>query len=115
MRTIIAGSRDCTDPKILFKALNKCNWKPTVVIEGKARGADTLGSRWALANFIPRLSFPADWDKYGKSAGYRRNTEMISIGQAEALILLWDGKSRGSKHMLDLAKKAGLWICVYIY
>ena len=52
------------------------------------------------------LSFPADWDKYGKAAGYKRNDEMAR--NADALIAFWDGKSRGTRHMIDLAKKYGL-------
>ena len=57
--------------------------------------------------------FPADWDKYGKAAGYKRNGEMAR--NADALIAFWDGKSRGTKHMIDLAKKYDLQARVVMY
>ena len=59
------------------------------------------------------LSFPADWDKYGKAAGYKRNEEMAR--NADALIAFWDGKSRGTKHMIDLAKKYDLQARIVMY
>ena len=54
---------------------------------------------------------PADWNKYGKSAGYKRNEEMANI--ADAALVIWDGESRGSKHMIDIAKKQKLQVYVY--
>ena len=112
MRTIIAGSRDCTNPEHIIKALNECDWTPTVVISGAARGADRLGKLWARANNIPCEKFPANWDRYGKSAGYRRNVEMAE--SAEALLALWDGKSKGTKHMINIANSKGLKVHVFI-
>lgn len=84
MRTIIAGSRDCTDKRELLAALAACNWTPTTVISGTARGADRLGEMWAAEFKVPCERFPADWDRYGKAAGYRRNEQMAA--NAEALI-----------------------------
>jgi hypothetical protein len=111
MRTIIAGSRDCTDKRQLLAALSACGWVPTVVISGAARGADQLGELWAAEFQVPCERFPADWDRYGKSAGYRRNEQMASA--AEALIALWDGESRGTKHMIETAKRKGLKVHVH--
>ena len=111
MRTIIAGSRDNVCYNDLLEALAATEWQPTVVISGTARGADRLGERWAKENDITTELYPADWDKHGKSAGYKRNAEMAR--NAEALIALWDHKSKGTKHMIDLATKAGL--VVYIH
>ena len=76
------------------------------IVCGEARGADSLGKRLAYEKGWKVLSFPADWDKHGKAAGYKRNDEMAR--NADALIAFWDGKSRGTKHMIDLAKKYGL-------
>jgi hypothetical protein len=106
MRTIIAGSRDCTDYDLLEKAIKECGWIPTVVISGNAKGADTLGEIWAEKNDVPYELYPAKWKLYGRSAGPRRNIEMSEV--AEALIALWDGESRGTKHMIDTARKKGL-------
>lgn len=110
MRTIIAGSRDITEIKSLTKALKNCGWVPTVILSGAARGADYLGELYATMSTIPLEKYPADWDKYGKSAGYKRNEEMAK--NADALIALWDGKSKGTKHMIDLAKQYGLQVYV---
>ena len=107
---IIAGSRDFNDYEMVCA---KCaaffaRRTPTSIVCGEARGADTLGRRWAEEHGIPVDSFPADWDRYGKSAGYRRNEEMARY--ADALIAFWDGKSRGTKNMIEIAQKRGLQI-----
>ena len=102
---IIAGSREFNDYQLLCA---KCDWlfqnrKPTSILCGKARGADTLGELYAKEHDIPVDYYPAEWDKYGKSAGYIRNEQMAM--NADALIAFWDGTSRGTKHMIDLADK----------
>lgn len=111
MKTIIAGGRDITDSRILHAALDACDWKITEVVCGMARGADTLGKEWAEEFNIPVVEFPADWDKYGKAAGPIRNAEMADY--AEALIALWDGKSRGTKNMIDQAIFRKMKVLVY--
>lgn len=111
MRTIIAGSRDGVLFSHLVFAMEEIDWEPTVILSGTARGADRCGEKWAKEHNIPLERYPADWDTYGKGAGYRRNAEMAD--KAEALIALWDGKSRGTMHMIKLAEKAGLKIHVY--
>jgi len=111
MRTIIAGSRTCDDPQHLLAALQQLPWVPTTVISGTARGADRLGEQWAFKNRVPIEKYPADWDKYGNSAGYKRNVEMAKV--AEALIALWDGESKGTSHMIDIAKSHGLKVVVF--
>ena len=113
MRTIIAGSRDCTDMKILETAIANITWQPSVVISGTARGADTLGELWAAKNNIPIERKPANWKQYGQSAGYKRNREMAE--SAEALIALWDGNSRGTLHMIEQANKKQLLVYVFEY
>ena len=111
MRTIIAGSREGFALKDIYAAIAECSWSPTVVISGTARGVDTLGERWANENGIPVEKYPADWNTHGKSAGYKRNQLMAE--KAEALIALWDGTSKGTGHMLEIARRAGLKIFVY--
>lgn len=111
MRTIIAGSRDITDPAIVARAVAACGWPITHVISGTARGVDQLGETWAIQQGLPLTRMPADWDRYGKSAGYRRNEEMAKI--AEAALLLWDGVSPGTRHMRDIATARGLRVYVY--
>lgn len=112
MRTIIAGSRKGTNMQHLKDAIAACGWSPTTVISGGALGADKLGENWAKTNSIPCEIYPADWDKHGKSAGYKRNQEMAE--KAEALIAIWDGESRGTKHMIDIARIKKMKIFIYL-
>jgi len=101
MKTIIAGGREITNPKFLNAAISKCGWTITEVVSGTARGVDQMGEAWAANNNVPVKRFPADWDGLGKRAGYIRNQAMA--GYAEALVLVWDGQSAGSGHMLAIA------------
>ena len=95
-----------------MSAINDIDWIPTVILSGTARGADKLGERWAAENSVRLEYYPANWDRYGKSAGYRRNAKMAA--NADAMIALWDGKSRGTKHMIDIAMGAGLKVYMWI-
>lgn len=112
MKTIIAGSRDFDNYELVKETLLEHN-DITEIVCGCAHGADSLGEKFALEHGIPIKRFPADWNRYGRSAGYRRNEQMAAY--AERLIAFWDGRSPGTKHMIDLAKKAGLKVSVIIY
>lgn len=112
---IIAGTRTFLDYDLLR---SKCDHyfsriKPTAIICGEACGADRLGKRYAEENGIPVLSFPAEWDKYGKSAGYIRNQQMAV--HADALIAFWDGESKGTHNMITIAKNKGLPCRIVLY
>ena len=74
------------------------------------RGVDSMGEEWAKSKSIPVRRFPADWDGLGKAAGFIRNAEMADY--ADALIAVWDGKSRGTANMIEVAKKKGLKVHV---
>lgn len=111
MKTIIAGSRSFNNFKLLTEICDK--EIITEIISGTARGADTLGEYYAVTHNILIKRFPANWNKYGKSAGYIRNKKMAEY--ADALIAFWDGKSKGTKHMIDLATNQGLKIKVIMY
>ena len=84
----------------------------TELVSGCANGVDKLGEKFALENGISIERYPADWDKFGKSAGYKRNAEMASV--AEALVLIWDGMSNGSRSMLRMANERGLAVHVHL-
>jgi hypothetical protein len=122
-RVIIAGSRDVPylpryinllDNKmrqVLYEWLNTPMDEMVIqleIIEGGASGGDHLGRLWAEAYGIPYQTFPADWDKHGKAAGYIRNSQMVEV--ADALVLIWDGKSKGSANVKSLAEKKGIKI-----
>lgn len=112
MKVIISGGRNFNDYKHLCQVCDTILSKQTEVeiVSGTANGADKLGEKYANDNGYSIKRFPADWDKHGKSAGYKRNAQMAEY--ADALIAFWDGKSRGTKNMIDLAKRAGLKIKV---
>lgn len=114
---IIAGGRDFSDGALLFEACSTVmgiyDMDAACVISGTAKGADTLGEEYAEHYGYSVLKRPAEWEKYGKSAGYRRNHQMAL--EADALIAFWDGKSRGTKNMIEEAHKARLETHVYYY
>lgn len=112
-RIIIAGGRDFYDYDLVKMTMARIGYKPTVIVSGCARGADTLGINWAIDNFTPVDKYPADWDRYGKSAGYKRNVQMAE--NADMLIAFWDGKSKGTKHMIDIALSYKLIVLVVPY
>ena len=78
-----------------------------------ASGADSLAIKYAEEKGYKVKEFPADWDWHGKSAGYIRNKQMAQY--ATHLIAFWDGYSKGTKHMIDLARKEGLKVRVIMY
>lgn len=115
-KLIVAGSRNFDDYDFLKDTLDHLlqNKLPNVVIvSGNARGADVLGEKYAVERGLDIAEFPAEWDKHGKSAGYRRNVEMADY--SDACVVFWDGVSKGSKHMADIAKKKGLQLKVINY
>lgn len=109
-KVIIAGGRDFNNYNLLKSKCdnilaNKIEEGYTIiVVSGTAKGADTLGERYAKERGYHIQRFPANWD-LGKKAGYIRNKEMAQNG--DALIAFWNG-SNGTKHMIDLAKKHSL-------
>jgi len=116
MRCIIAGSRDVIDYHIVEKAIQASGWTDeiTVVVSGRARGVDRFGEYWARVNGVPVDPYPVtseEWETYGKGAGHRRNAIMAE--NADALIAVWDGKSRGTRNMIELASRKGLRVFVY--
>lgn len=109
MRTIIAGSRSKRMSDVTA-AMKACPWADEIseVVCGMAAGADHCGAAWAAENEIPVKPFPAKWQQYGRGAGFIRNAEMADY--ASAVILVWDGASRGSANMLACAQRSGLRI-----
>lgn len=117
---IIAGSRDFNDYNIVKKSLKEflvskdTTDKPTIIC-GMARGADMVGYTLAKRCGLSLKEFPADWS-LGKRAGYIRNKEMAKYAHDNGngvLLAFWDGKSKGTKHMIDLAKEYNLEIHIF--
>ena len=123
MKLIIAGGRDFED-KILatteFGNFEQKVWeqtgieKPfTEIVSGGARGADRVGEFVAKFYNLPIKRFIPDWGGLGKRAGFVRNAEMGDY--ADALLAFWDGKSKGTRQMIDYATKKGLFVKVVHY
>lgn len=117
LRIIIAGSRVFDNYNLLESTISEFlieNTNNVEIISGTARGADQLGEQFARNHGYQVRRFPANWNLYGKSAGPIRNREMAEYasGGQGVLFAFWDGKSRGTKSMINLAKKYGLEVHV---
>jgi hypothetical protein len=111
VRIIVAGSREFNNYKMLNEVLSGyvsgIEKDDITIISGRATGADTLGEKFAAEHNIKCEMFPADWEKYGKEAGFIRNGEMakfaIEDGSHGVLFAFWDGRSNGTKDMINKA------------
>lgn len=114
-RVIIAGSRSFNDYELLREQClsilqEKMRTHRVIIVSGHARGADSLGERFANEFRLPFELHPAKWRLLGKAAGMVRNAEMAKC--SDALIAFWDGESRGTRHMINFARKRGLEVSV---
>jgi hypothetical protein len=113
-KVIIAGGRDFSDYDTLKDFCDKTlsEYKNIEIVSGTARGADSLGEKYAQEKGYFLKQFKPDWN-IGKMAGILRNEQMGNY--SNALIAFWDGNSKGTKHMIDYAKKKGLkiYVCKY--
>lgn len=104
MKVAIIGSRTFDDYKELEATLDKLSgFGFTTIVSGGARGADSLGERYADEKGLKKIIHLPDWDKHGKAAGFVRNVDIIN--DADFVIAFWDGKSRGTRHSIGLAHK----------
>jgi hypothetical protein len=115
MKVIIAGGRDFYDYGSLYRYCDYVllNQTDIEVVSGCANGADSLGERYAKEKGYPIKKFKADWNKFNKSAGFKRNAEMAEY--ADALIVFWDRKSKGTKNMIELATNKKLKLRIFEY
>jgi hypothetical protein len=108
-RLVVAGCRDYNDYSVASVEIEKhiqtldanCS---VIIVSGCAEGADKLGERYATEHHLNIERYPAEWEKYGKYAGPKRNAQMAKV--ADGVLVFWDGKSRGTKNMIENAKKA---------
>jgi len=118
MKVGIIGSRGFNNYELVKEVMgdylnrdNELNCE--LVVSGGAKGADTLGEQWAKENNIPTLIFKPEWDKYGKSAGFRRNQDIVK--NCDMVVAFWDGVSKGSKSSIDLCVKLGILVRIVDY
>lgn len=115
-RVIVAGSRDFNDYEFLKERLDHLLTKKLedfeiIIVSGTAYGADKLGERYANEKGFGIDRYPADWNQYGKSAGYMRNTQMAE--NAEACVVFRVNNSKGSTHMINIANEKNLLLRYY--
>ncbi|MBE6598206.1 MAG: DUF2493 domain-containing protein [Ruminococcaceae bacterium] len=108
-RIVIAGCRDyndyCEAKQYLDFRLSVIRKENNIVIvSGCASGADSIGERYAEENGFEIEKHPADWKKYGRKAGPIRNKQMAEV--SDYIICFWDGKSKGTKSMIECAKNS---------
>jgi hypothetical protein len=115
IKVIIAGGRNFDDFNRLCQICDEFlqDQNNIEIVSGAYKGADLLGERYAAERNYPIKQFPANWRQYGKSAGLKRNTEMASY--ADILIAFWDGESKGTKHMIELATQVGLSVQIFYF
>ena len=116
---LVAGSRSYNDyeemKSITDKLLSRQN--EVCIVSGGAYGADKLAEKYAKEKGYDFIEFKAEWEKYGKAAGFKRNKKMhefISSKENRGIICFWDEKSKGTKSLIDLAKRSGKPLKVHI-
>ena len=107
-RIVIAGSRDYNNYDEAKEFIDSClidinKENEIIIVSGGASGADAIGERYATEKGFKIEKYAAEWKKYGRAAGPKRNKEMAEI--SDYVICFWDGKSKGTKSMIDYAKK----------
>jgi hypothetical protein len=117
-KLIVAGSRGFNDYELLSRALfaiaEDVDYEREIsIVSGMARGADMLAAQFAKTNNVQLYEFPANWDMYGKRAGYLRNEEMAAF--SNGLLAFWDGESRGTKHMIETMLAMGKPVTTFKY
>jgi len=117
IKIIIAGGRDYTDVSAMevgfLKHFNKYRNDQVEIVSGMARGADSVGVELAMKYDLVVHEYPALWHMYGRSAGYKRNVQMAE--NATHLLAFWDGVSKGTEHMINIAKRMGLKTIIVKY
>ena len=103
MKVIIAGSRTIVNKEIVFNIIENSKFNITEIVSGTAQGIDSLGEQFAIKNNIKISKFIPSWKDLGKIAGIIRNKEMAQY--ADSLIAIWDGESKGTRHMIEYMSK----------
>ena len=115
LKVIVAGGRDFEDYNLLSEKLDILFSKRSdvVIVSGMATGVDSLAVKYAEDKHLRVSEFPADWKKHGNASGFRRNIQMARF--ADACVCFWNGKSPGTKHMIDTAEKYNLKLRIIKY
>jgi hypothetical protein len=107
----VVGSRGFNDWQLFKSVMSEYN--PAEIISGGARGADSMAAAWAKENQIPLKEIRPDYAQYGRAAPIRRND--LIVDAADLVVAFWDGKSRGTKHVIDYTEKTGKYLKIIIH
>lgn len=115
LKLVICGSRTFDDIRYMRECLDEvlAGVEEVTVVSGCAIGADVLGERYAAGRAFKVERYPADWKNLGKSAGMIRDQEMLD--KCDAVVAFWDGKSSGTRNMIEIAKEAGKLLGVFTF
>lgn len=108
-KLLVCGSRTITNVSWIFSEIEKyisesnLQYSDIHIIEGSAKGVDKIAKQFADDRNIPVIEMPADWKSYGRAAGPIRNEQMVRL--CDQCLILWDGKSHGTKNDIDLCDK----------
>lgn len=116
-RIVIAGSRDFNDYSFFSAKVDMCLSRirkefELIIVSGHCSGVDLMGERYAKENGFKVEIFPAEWKKYGKSAGPRRNKQMVDISDF-AIAFPKESGSKGTQSMINFAKDKGIPIKIF--
>ena len=116
MKLAVVGSRGVTDKELIWNEIDsyiKEIGEPCgLIISGGARGVDSIAEVWADAHGVQKSIWLADWDKFGKSAGYRRNMDIVA--ESTHVLAIYDGQSKGTMHSIKLATDKGKQLKVVV-
>ncbi len=112
LKVLVCGSREWPTPERIFQRLLELPLD-TKIIHGTAKGVDSQADFYARQLGLSVQRFPANWDQYGKRAGFLRNVQMLEE-QPDLVLAFWDGKSKGTKHTIDQAAKRGISVEVIL-
>ncbi len=123
MRLLVCGGRDCTDQKLVSNEISAelgaiayiGGGADVVIIHGGAKGADYCAGKFAEQFDLECEEFHADWKQFGRAAGHVRNAEMLKEGRPSRVLAFWDGKSKGTLHMVTTAAAARLSVRIVPY
>jgi len=116
MKVLVCGSRGWNNDRIMREVLGYMAEYMTLLIHGDARGADRKAAEWCEEHgSCDCLAVPADWERHGKSAGFKRNLEMLDMldKRFDTVVAFWDGKSRGTMHTIENARERGI-VCLVV-
>lgn len=103
MRVLVTGSRKFKNARLIFERLAQLPKENLVIVQGGAIGVDYFAYTWAIKNGVETQTYRPNWNKYGRSAGFKRNNIMLDT-KPDLVLAFWDGASNGTKHTFTGAR-----------